>query len=179
MKKEMNIPKGIETELKEDLLTVKGGNGEITKKFYYPKLEIKKSGDKIIIKSKDEKKKTKAIIGTWSSIIENMFKGVERFYEYKMKISHVHFPMNVSVEGNKVIIKNFLGQKNDRYAKIVEGVEVKINGEDVIIKGIDKEKVGQTAANIEKSTSLKTRRDRRVFSDGIYITLKDRGEEDE
>ncbi len=171
MRHEIKIPDGIEVSLKENDLSVKGGKGEIKKKFYHPKLVIK-SGEKITLETKDDKVKTLAVLGTWKAHIKNIFRGVEEGYEYRMKISHVHFPMNVSVDGDKVVIKNFLGQKEDRYAKILEGVEVKINGDEITLKGADKEKIGQTAANIEKSTRLKTRRDRRVFSDGIFITSK-------
>lgn len=176
MKKEIEIPEGIDIDITENDLKAKGGKGEVIKRFYHPKLGIKKTDKKIIIETKDEKKKNLAIIGTWTAHIKNMFKGVKEGYEYRMKISHVHFPMNVSVDGDKLVIKNFLGQKQDRYAKIIEGVKVKIEGNNVIIKGVDKEKVGQTAGNIEKSTGLSTRRDRRVFSDGIFITSKDYGD---
>jgi len=172
MEKNIEIPEGIEIEIKENEMKVRGEKGEVTKRFYHPKLEIKRDGKKIIIETKDEKKETLATVGSWVAHIKNMLKGVKEGYEYKMKISHVHFPMNVSVEGKKIIIKNFLGQKKDRYANIIEDVEVKIEGDEIVIKGVDKEKVGQTAANIEKATKLTKRRDRRIFSDGIFITSK-------
>lgn len=172
MKKEIEIPEGIEADLQGNKLCIKGKNGELDKEFYHPKLILKKKDKKLVIETKQEKKKVTAIVGTWNSCIANMFKGVNEGYEYKMKISHVHFPMNVSVDNGKVIIKNYLGQKEDRHAKIIEGIEVKINGDEIVIKGVNKEKVGQTAANIENATKLHTRRDRRVFSDGIFITSK-------
>ena len=54
---------------------------------------------------------------------------------------------------------------------ILEGVSVEIKGDEVIVKGIDKEKVGQTTANIERATAVKSR-DVRVFQDGIYRISK-------
>ncbi|HDD71653.1 MAG TPA: 50S ribosomal protein L6 [Candidatus Aenigmarchaeota archaeon] len=174
---EIEIPEGIEVELQDEVLKVRGEKGEVSKRFYYPKLRLKKVDNKLVIEAKDNKRKTLAIVGTWRAHIRNMFKGVTKGFEYRMKICHVHFPMNVSVEGDKVVIKNFLGQKDDRYAKILEGVEVKVEGDEIIIRGIDKEKVGQTMGNIENATRLITRRDRRVFSDGIFLIS--RGEEDE
>lgn len=174
---EIEIPEGIEVELQDEVLKVRGEKGEVSKRFYYPKLRLKKVDNKLVIEAKDNKRKTLAIVGTWRAHIRNMFKGVTKGFEYRMKICHVHFPMNVSVEGDKVVIKNFLGQKDDRYAKILEGVEVKVEGDEIIIRGIDKEKVGQTMGNIENATRLITRRDRRIFSDGIFLIS--RGEEDE
>ncbi|MFQ6073567.1 MAG: 50S ribosomal protein L6, partial [Methanosarcinales archaeon] len=61
-----------------------------------------------------------------------------------------------------------LGEKKPRFAKILENVEVKIDGDEVIITGINIEDVGLTAANIEQATRIK-RRDPRVFQDGIYL----------
>ncbi|UCG95557.1 MAG: 50S ribosomal protein L6 [archaeon] len=172
MKRKIEVPKGIETELEEKDLMVKGERGDIKKRFYHPKILLKKKDGELFIETRDDKKKTVAIVGTWASCINNMFRGVSEGYQYRMKISHVHFPMNISVEGERVVIKNFLGQKEDRYAHVIEGVEVKVEGEEIVITGVDKEKVGQTAANIENSTRLRTRRDRRVFSDGIFIISK-------
>lgn len=111
------------------------------------------------------------MVGTIRAHINNMIKGVTEGFTYKLKIRYAHFPMKVSVKGNEVIIENFLGEKHPRRARIMEGVTVKISGEDVIVTGIDKEKVGQTAANIEQATRIKGR-DPRVFQDGIYIVEK-------
>lgn len=172
MKREVEIPDGIEAEVVENDLKVKGEKGEVIKRFYHPKLMLKKSDKKIVIETKEEKRKTLSIVGTWTAHIKNMFRGVTEGFEYRMKISHVHFPMNVSVDGDKIVIKNFLGQKENRYAKILEGVETKIEGDEVILKGIDKEKIGQTMGNIENATKLHTKRDRRVFSDGIFMISK-------
>ena len=103
--------------------------------------------------------------------IKNMIKGVSEGFVYTLKICSSHFPMSVSVSGNKLEVKNYLGEKVPRVLNLVENVKVTINGEEVVVESSDKELAGQTAANIE----LLTRRsgfDRRVFQDGIYITEK-------
>ena len=88
-----------------------------------------------------------------------------------MKTVFSHFPIKTMVEGNKFIIQNFLGERSPRSAKILNGVKVDIKGEDVSVTGIDKEKVGQTVANIERATKVKNR-DIRVFQDGVYRISK-------
>lgn len=172
MKEKIKIPENLEVEVKEDQLEVKGEKGKVNKEFYHPKIKLQKSGDEIIIKTKNDRKKILAIENTWHSHIKNMFKGIQEGFEYKMKISHVHFPMSVDVEGDEVVIKNFLGQKSPKKAKILEGVEVEINDDEITLKGPNKEKVGQTAGNIENAASLRKKRDRRKFSDGIFIVEK-------
>jgi len=76
------------------------------------------------------------------------------------------------VQGNKFIVNNYFGERVPRSAAILDGVQVKVqNKTEVVVTGIDKEAVGQTAANIERSTTVK-KRDRRVFQDGIYLIEK-------
>jgi large subunit ribosomal protein L6 len=79
--------------------------------------------------------------------------------------------MNVEIVGNEVIIKNFLGEKIPRKSKIIENVNVEIKGDIITINSPNKELAGQTAANFETATRIKSR-DRRVFQDGIFITNK-------
>ena len=79
--------------------------------------------------------------------------------------------MNISIANNTLIIKNFLGEKIPREAKILPGVEVKIDGDLIKLKGIDIEATGQTASNIEQACRI-TNKDRRVFMDGIWMTNK-------
>jgi len=99
-----------------------------------------------------------------------------------MKIVYAHFPMSIKVEGDKVIIENFLGEKAPRIAKIVgKDTKVYVKGDDVIVEGIDVEAVGQTAANIHLATHL-TGKMRKCphgrgggpgILDGIYLYRKE------
>ena len=101
-----------------------------------------------------------------------MVKGVTDGFTYTLKALYSHFPMTLAVQGNKLIVNNYFGERVPRSANILAGVDVKVqNKTEVVVTGIDKEAVGQTAANIERSTTVK-KRDRRVFQDGIYLIEK-------
>jgi large subunit ribosomal protein L6 len=75
-----------------------------------------------------------------------------------------------------VLIENFTGERNPRKAKIIGDVKVKIQGEDVIVQGINLEDVSQTAANVEQATKVK-RKDPRIFLDGLYVYEQTEGME--
>jgi large subunit ribosomal protein L6 len=74
-------------------------------------------------------------------------------------------------EGDAVSISNFLGERKPRIAKIVEEVKVELKGKEIVVSGINKEAVGQTAADIEQTTRIRNY-DPRVFQDGIYLVDK-------
>lgn len=170
IREEIEIPEDVEVTINDEV-QVKGPQGQLSRKFIYPKITIKKEDAKIIIEASFPKKNDKAMLGTIRSHISNMITGVTDGFKYKMKIVYAHFPMSVKVTGNKVIIENFLGERHPRKAKIVGSAQVKVKGEEVEITGINKEDVGQTMANLEQATKVKGR-DPRVFQDGIYLTSK-------
>ncbi len=167
VKEQIKIPDGVTVTIENNLLTVKGEKGVLKRIFYHPKINIKINNNSIEVNGKDVRRKDFALIGTIVAHSKNMIKGVTEGFEYKMKTVFSHFPIKTSVEGNEFIIQNFLGERAARRAIILEGVNIEIKGDDVTIQGINKEKVGQTVANIERATSVK-RRDTRVFQDGVY-----------
>ena len=167
IKKEINIPDAVTANLENNVLTIKGEKGEIKRSFSHPLVIVKISNNKIIVEGKNVRRKQKALIGTFTAHIKNMIKGTTKGFEYKMKTVFSHFPIKTSVEGDVFVIQNFLGERAPRKAKILEGVNVEAKGENVTVSGIDKEKVGQTVANIERATSVK-KRDIRVYQDGVY-----------
>ena len=114
------------------------------------------------------------MIKTNASHVRNMFSGLDKKFEYELEIVHVHFPITVKNDNNKLIISNFIGEKVARVATILPGIDVNVKGQKITVSGHDLEKTGQTAANIEKATKI-SKRDRRVFQDGIYITAKPGG----
>lgn len=86
-----------------------------------------------------------------------------------MEVFYSHFPMQVRVDGEEVVIENFLGERAPRRTSIHGDTEVDVDGETLTLSGPDKEDVGQTAADIEQLTVVKGKDDR-VFQDGVYIT---------
>lgn len=175
MKKELfqtiEIPKGVSVSIEGNEIKAKGNEGENSKKFNFGKLDVKLEGNLITIGNKKATKTEKKLMNTIVAHLNNMIKGVQEKFEYELKICSGHFPMNVKQEGSKIIIKNFLGEKINREVKINEGVEIEIKGEMITLKSVDKEKVGQTAANFEHATVIKGR-DKRIFQDGVYIIKK-------
>jgi len=169
--KKIEIPEGITLNIEKDMINVKGPKGENSRKIFHPRVSITKKDNDLILESKKASKREKKTLNTLRSHIRNLIKGVEEGYEYKLKICSGHFPMNVSVKDKEVIVKNFFGEKIPRKAKIIENVNVKIEGEIINVSGVDKENVSQTASNIELSTR-RTKFDKRIFQDGIWITKK-------
>jgi len=171
VREEVEIPEGVEVTVEKDVVKVKGPKGELERELKYPGVQIFTENGKVVVFKEFPRKRDIAIARTFKAHIANMIKGVTEGFTYKLKVVYSHFPMTVKVQGDEVVIENFLGEKNPRKAKILPGVTVKVMGSDVIVEGIDKEKVGQTAANIEQATRI-TKWDRRVFQDGIYIVEK-------
>ena len=171
----IELPKGIDATISKSALTLKGAKNHITKKFLDPRINIKVENNQIIIQSVKSSKREKKIIGTFRAVIKNMIRGVTQPYRYTLKICSGHFPMNVSVNKDELVIKNFFGEKNPRILKIKEGVTAKVDGDLIDIEGVDKELCGQVAAEIEKITS-RTAYDKRIFQDGIFIIKKDEKE---
>ena len=171
IKKEIVIPGEVVVNIDGTLIIIKGPIGEISRRLAYPGISIDKKENKIIVFSKDGTKKEKTMIGTFTSHIKNMIKGCKEPFVYKLRICSGHFPMNVSVQGDELIIKNFFGEKKPRKAKIPKDVHVKVDGDIVKVSGVDIDIVSQTASKIE-STTRRTGYDRRIYQDGIWLIKK-------
>lgn len=168
---ELEIPNGITMRLDSGILSVKGPKGELKKEFLSKEIKIAVDNNTVSFVSV-KKKKFKKMIGTYLAHVKNIFKGVNEGHKYILKICSGHFPMNVSVSKNELIVKNLLGEKVPRILKLKNNVDVKVDGELVTVESINKELAGQCAADIEQLTR-RTNYDTRVFQDGIYIINKD------
>lgn len=171
MKKEVGIPEGVKVTREDSRIKIVGPRGELERKFRYPGVELKLLDKKIVVESDSNRRKVKAVVGTWAAHLQNMFVGVTEGFEYRLKAVYKHFPISLELRGDELLIKNFFGEKEPRVAKIAKGVDVKINGDEIILKGADVEALGITSSRIEAATKVKGR-DLRKFSDGVYITMK-------
>ncbi|RMD45508.1 50S ribosomal protein L6 [Candidatus Pacearchaeota archaeon] len=167
----VEVPEGFSVGISGNSVTIKGNGKELSREFDLGRLSMELSEGKIKIYAKNGTRREAAMAGTIRAHLKNMINGLKEDFVYKLEICNVHFPMNVKVEGDKLVIKSFLGERKLRYAKILDGVKVEVNGNVITVSSHNKESAGQTAANIEKATKIKSR-DRRIFQDGIFITEK-------
>ena len=168
-KEEFEAPEGVELKRMGRTVEVSGSKGKLTQTFDLPKITLKAEGRKILIESDSARRKDKAAVSAVRAHIQNICKGVTDGFTYKLRVVYSHFPITIKVEGKRLMVQNFLGERSPRVAKIVGDTKVEVSGDDITVKGIDKEDVGQTAFNIEQATSIK-HRDLRTFQDGCYIT---------
>lgn len=170
--KEVMIPENINIEIENKKVKVSGEKGNLEREFRtFFEIKIEKNGNKIKVSSESERRKVKAEVGTIAAHIRNMVKGVTKGFTYRLRAVYSHFPVTVKVEGDKILIQNFLGERVPRVAKIVGSIQVKIDKQDIILTGINKEDIGLTASNIEQATKIRGY-DRKIFQDGVYIVSK-------
>lgn len=177
----LEIPKGVDIKIdNENRVTIKGSSGSsITKDFGHATgIRISHEKTKIKISSHFPKNKTQALIGTISSIINNLIIGFQKNYKYFCKICYSHFPFSCEVHENKkeIHVVNFLGERAPRKAKLETNVKVILDADDVILEGPDKESLGQTAANLKRCCRIR-KKDPRVFQDGVYLYKTQAGDE--
>lgn len=170
--KEIVISSETTLEIAGQKLKVSGPKGSLEKNLKISKeIKIEKQDNKVKVSSVIEERKNKALVGTTIAHIRNAIEGVTKGFTYRLKAVYSHFPITVKVEGDKVLIQNFLGERVPRVAKIIPRVEVKVEGAEITVSGIDLEAVSQTAARIELATR-RTGYDKKIFQDGIWITSK-------
>ena len=171
---EIQIPDDVKINLKGSMLHVQGPLGHVYKNFKKIPVVIEINDKKILLKQTGERKKHYVIRNTARSIIQTLCEGVIDGFTIKMKIVYSHFPITVKVEGKKVLIENFQGERAPRISMIKGDTKVDVKGDDIIISGPVLTDVSQTTANIQLKSKVKNK-DHRVFLDGIYRYSKSKG----
>ena len=172
----IEIPEEVTVTVDGKTVHVNGTKGSLEKAFPEPQTMISIEGNELVASTWINRKRTRALVGTIVAHTRNMMIGVQHGYTYEMKIVYSHFPITVEIQGKEVLIKNFIGERGIRKARLIGDVDVKTTEDEVIISGIDIEHVSQSAANIQLATKIRDK-DRRVFLDGIYVIKKKLGEE--
>lgn len=142
-KKPLDIPANTEVTISEDLVVVKGPKGQLQMN-YLPKVEIKKEGTQIVTKPVKDDLECNSLWGTYSSIMNSMLIGVTEGFEKRLIIEGVGF--KAAVNGNKVVLN--VGFSHQVEIEIPQDLTVAVEKDNIIISGIDKQKVGHMAAVI-------------------------------
>ncbi|PSQ30998.1 50S ribosomal protein L6, partial [Halobacteriales archaeon SW_10_68_16] len=129
----VELPDEVSAEMDHLDLTVEGPNGSVTRRLWYPDVSVSVEEDAVSIEVEETDAKTNATVGTFESHVRNMIHGVIEGWEYQMEVFYSHFPMQVSVDGDHVVIENFLGEKAPRMTPIHGDTEVQVDGEEITL----------------------------------------------
>ena len=140
------IPAGVTVTIAENnIVTVKGPKGELTREFV-PEMTIEEKEGHIVVTRPNDLKRNKALHGLTRSLINNMVTGVSNGYEKTLEINGVGY--RAAKQGKKLVLT--LGYSHPVEMEDPDGVETTVDGNKIVVKGIDKEKVGQYAAEIRE-----------------------------
>ncbi|GBF12052.1 MULTISPECIES: 50S ribosomal protein L6 [Tepidibacillus] len=143
-KKPIEIPSGVEITNDKNILTVKGPKGTLTKSFHKD-IKIVIQDNQLTVERPSDNKLHRALHGTTRSIINNMVEGVTKGYEKTLELVGVGY--RAAKSGNKVTLN--VGYSHPVEVFPEEGIDLEVPAQNkVVVKGIDKERVGEMAAKI-------------------------------
>ncbi|MDP4007709.1 MAG: 50S ribosomal protein L6 [Candidatus Peregrinibacteria bacterium] len=147
-KQKIEIPSGVEVNLTGQILHVKSPKGELTLDVH-PVIQIEISEGCILVKRSTEDKLDRGLHGLTRSLVSNMVEGVTKGFEKRLEILGVGY--RAQVQGTKLVLS--LGHSHPIEYPAPDGITLSIDAEKkniVIVSGIDKQKVGQVAAEIRE-----------------------------
>ena len=139
------IPAGVTVEIAENnKITVKGPKGTLERELPI-EMEVKVEGDTVVVTRPNDLKKMKSLHGLTRTLVNNMVVGVTEGYQKVLEVNGVGY--RAAKSGNKLTLN--LGYSHPVEMTDPEGVETVVEGQNkIVVKGINKEKVGQYAAEI-------------------------------
>ncbi len=155
-----------QAKIEEGFIIVKGSKGELKQKLN-DLVDVNIDDNSIIVDVKNKnREEEKAQWGLFRSLINNMVKGVEEGFERKLEINGVGY--KAAVSGNKLILN--VGYSNPREFEFPEGITIAVEGNVITVSGIDKQVVGETAAQIRKIRKPEPYKGKGIkYSDEIII----------
>lgn len=140
----VELPKGIKVAVTDNLITVEGPKGKLVQN-YQPLVDITVEENSVTVTRKNDSKKARGYHGLYRQLIQNMVTGVSTGYTKSLLISGVGY--RAEVKGNILFLN--LGFSNQIEFMISDDIQIACEGQNkVIVSGINKQRVGQTAAEI-------------------------------
>ena len=142
----ITIPSGVTVEYNDNIVTVKGPKGELSQKIVNG-LNVKIEDGSLKVEKVDDKKELEAMYGTTNALIKNMIEGVSKGYEKGLEIIGVGYKFQV--RGTTLVVSS--GKSHTDEITIPSGLTVElVSNNEITIKGISKELVGEFAAKVRK-----------------------------
>ena len=163
------VPSGVEVTLSAGEITVKGPLGSLTQ-VLHPSVAVAKEGERVQVSAVAGAENAKALSGTVRALVNNMVLGVTKGFERKLNLVGVGY--RAQAQGDKLNLS--LGYSHPVVHQMPQGIKVETPVQtEIIIKGIDKQKVGQVAAEIRRWRKPEPYKGKGIKYRGEYIFRKE------
>lgn len=165
----VELPGGVDVKIEDGLITVKGPKGEL-KQELNANMAVEIENGVLTVKRPDDQKQNRAYHGLTRALIANMVKGVTEGFEKSLEIVGVGY--RAQKQGNNLVLN--LGYSHPIEMPDPEGIETAVDGTNkIIVKGIDKQKVGAHAANIRSKREPEPYKGKGIRYSGEYVKIKE------
>ena len=165
----VDIPEGVACEIAGQLFTAKGKLGEL-KLTIVDEIEVSQEESQLLMKPRNDSKHTQELWGTMRSLVQNVVRGVDEGFTINLEIVGVGY--RAAVEGNEIVLQ--LGYSHEVRFSIPDGIKITCERPTLIkVNGIDKQKVGQAAANIRKYRKPEPYKGKGIRYQNEYILRKE------
>lgn len=144
-KKPIEIPKGVNVTIEGSRVVVEGPLGKLEREFH-PRMKIEKEGQMVRVLRQGEDKLDKSLHGLTRTLVANMVQGVSKGFEKALEVNGLGY--RVQKKGNNLLLN--LGFTHPVEIEPPAGINFEVEGQVIKVKGADKERVGQVAADIRK-----------------------------
>lgn len=168
-RKPINIPAGVEVKIDGNVVTVKGAKGTLTQQFH-PNMTISQEGNEVLVTRPNDDKENRALHGLTRTLVHNMVLGVTEGFSKELDVLGVGY--RVQKQGQNLVMN--LGFSHQ--VIVSETDEIKIDAptpNKIIISGIDKQKVGQFAAEVREKRPPEPYKGKGIRYVGEYVRRKE------
>ena len=163
------LPAGVELTNNDNVVTVKGPKGELTREFSKD-IEIRVEGTEVTLHRPNDSKEMKTIHGTTRALLNNLVVGVSEGFKKELEMRGVGY--RAQLQGSKLVLA--VGKSHPDEVEAPEGITFELpNPTTIVISGISKEKVGQTAAYVRSLRSPEPYKGKGIRYVGEYVRLKE------
>ncbi len=167
-KNPITIPSGVTVSVDSSVVKVKGPKGELNQELVHD-ITVAVEGDSVVVSRSNDSRQSRASHGLIRSLVNNMVTGVSKGFEKKLEVIGVGY--RADVKGPRLVMN--LGYSHLIEYDIPKGIAVSVDKQNVIsIQGIDKQRVGQVAAEVRAFRSPDSYKGKGVRYQGEYIRLK-------
>ena len=168
-RKPINIPAGVEVKNDNGVITVKGPKGTLTQKVH-PNMDVKVEGTEVIVSRPDDEKLNRSLHGLTRTLIHNMVVGVTEGYKKELEVNGVGY--RVQKQGKNLVMN--LGYSHQVIVSDTDDITIEAPGPNrIIISGIDKQKVGQFAAEVREKRPPEPYKGKGIKYAGEHIRRKE------